>query len=233
MKTGSYAVDQLLGLFLATETESYFPLFHWFIFPAFGMLFGKLLRHAADKKRFYLSLLAPAGLLTLLYFYVAKNIDQPVFRALQDLNSLCSMNTADALMQLACNTFLICLCFLIVKHIGERGMKGVGFLSGNINRFYCVQWVCIGFVKLVFLLASVDVDSGNWYVCYLTAAAVIAVTCAATALYSGRFAEKWTAWFGKRKALWYAVVITLSLIVCVWAYGAGLPLPNYLNDYLY
>ena len=38
--TGNYAADQLLGFFIVTDAEAYFPLFCYFVFVAFGYALG-------------------------------------------------------------------------------------------------------------------------------------------------------------------------------------------------
>ncbi len=107
VKTGSYVLDQLLGLFILTESESYFPLLHWFIYPAFGMFFGTILKRVTDKKKFYSALLIPTGLVTLIYVYTAACVNQPFFMVLHDLNAVNSISITDVLAQLVCNVFLI------------------------------------------------------------------------------------------------------------------------------
>ena len=232
VETGSYVLNQFLGFFFLTRSESYFPLFNWFIFPAFGMLFGNILKHVRDKQKFYLSLLVPTGIVTVLYYWLAAYVDQPYFRVLRDLNAFNNMSITDALAQLLCNTFLICVSFFVTKILSERILKGVSFISGNVNRFYCVQWVLVSLIDGFFSLYCFHFVNSNCWLLYLTALAVILVTWIVVSVYSGRLAPKWAAFFGKRRALWYGVVIAASVIACAWAYGAGMPMPNYLNNYL-
>ena len=232
VETGSYVLDQFLGFFIFTKSESYFPLLYWFIFPAFGMLFGSILKHVRDKKKFYLSLLVPTGILTVLYFYLASSVDQPYFLVLRDLNAFNDMHFTDVLAQLICNTCLICVSFFVTKILSERIMKGVSFISGNINRFYCVQWVLIELVDAVNTLNGFRFGASTRPLLYLTALSVILVTWAVVYVYSRCLARRWEAFFGKRRPLWYGAVIAASVIVCAWAYGAGMPMPNLLNNYL-
>ena len=112
-------------------------------------------------------------------------------------------------------------------------MKGVNYISGNINRFYCVQWVLIMSIESALLIASVSI--ANSYECYITALAVIILTCIKVHVYLTFFAEKWRKFFGldkRRKTFWYGAVIAASAVCCAWAYSAGLPMPNFLNNYL-
>ncbi len=111
--TESYAFDQLLGLFIFTNTESYFPLFHWMIFPAFGMVYGDALLHVNDKKKFYGRLLILTTIVFVIYYYFGVRGDQNVFTVFKTWQSFSYMSIYDAFMQLFCNTAVICICFFI------------------------------------------------------------------------------------------------------------------------
>ena len=51
--TGYCFLNLVLGLFWKTQGHAYFTLFHWFIFPAFGMIFGEWLLRCKDKATAY------------------------------------------------------------------------------------------------------------------------------------------------------------------------------------
>ena len=53
VSTGCYPVDQILGFFWGTYSESYFPLFYWFIFVAAGHWFGEKYQFLRDKMQFH------------------------------------------------------------------------------------------------------------------------------------------------------------------------------------
>ena len=230
VNTGSYILDQFFAFFVATSAESYFPLFHWFIFPAFGMAFGTILKRVKDKKKFYTTLLIPTGIYTVFYIYVASCIDQPFFLVLHELEAFNRMNITDALSQLVCNTFLIGICFFITGILSDGINKGISFISGNINRFYCVQWVLVGWVEFVLRLIGYEVTQG--FVCYSIAIVLILLTWTIVSIYANRLAKQCAEFIGKRRPLLYGLVVAASVVTCAWAYGAGLPMPNMSNDYL-
>ena len=52
--TGNMYIDQFTGyLWENDDAQTYFPFLNWIIFPVFGYLLAKMLRHLADKKTFY------------------------------------------------------------------------------------------------------------------------------------------------------------------------------------
>ena len=69
VQTGCYPLDQLLGYFWGTDTESYFPLLSWFIFVAAGALFGKMYRRLQDKRAFHRICLPVGMVLTAVYLW--------------------------------------------------------------------------------------------------------------------------------------------------------------------
>lgn len=194
------------------------------------MVFGSILKLVKDKRRFYKTLLIPTGIFTVIYVFIAARIDQPFFLVIQNLESLNCMGIADALAQLVCNVCFICIGFYVSNILPEGMYKGVSFISGNINRFYCVQWVLIAFVNVALSLLSIEVTQA--LALYAIALALIVLTWLIVSFYSTQLAKGWAEAIGKNKVLWYGLVVAASVLACVWAYGAGLPMPNMWNDYL-
>ncbi|MBO4396344.1 MAG: DUF1624 domain-containing protein [Eubacterium sp.] len=229
--TGNYAVNQALGNFIFTESESYFPLFNWFIYPAFGLLFGTILKRVNDKKRFYLCLIIPTGIITAVYYVVGLCVDQPVFVTFQDPINYNAVGIFDAMMQLFAVVCLISLAFFITQTFSQKVMVPVNFISTNINRFYCTQWVIIGCCSVVFVYWFDPFPFDSAILCYLTALAVIVATWIIVYLYVKYLAGPTDKFIAKTKYVWYVIVVVLSVILCKWAF-IGLPMPNLFNDYL-
>lgn len=229
--TGSYALDQFFGLFVFTETESYFPLLNWFIYPAFGMVFGDVLQHVTDKKKFYGLLAVPCVIVSTVFYIIAIGYEQPVFTVIWDWKSFCYMRLPDALATMFANMLMLIIFFFLSLHAHEKVTHCIKFISGNINRYYCVHSV------LIYMLVSILLFfAGGFYTsagqCYLTAAAVLALTTLIVIVYDRYLAKRLTAFFGKHTLFWYAVVILLSVVICVWAISSGSVFPSLANDYM-
>lgn len=231
LDTGIYALDQLTGLFFATTSESYFPLFHWFLFPAFGMFFGDVLRHVADKTRFYGSLLIPTGIVTAIYYVLAIAVDQPFFTVIADWTTFCHMTIFDGTAQLFVNTALIGVFYFISLLITEKGMIPVNFISKNINRYYCVHYIFIDVISSM-LLARGRGKLQSTGAAVLVGLFVIAVTSFIVWLYDTRLAKPMRSFFAKHIFIWYALIILASIVLCVWAESGITEHANLLNDYL-
>lgn len=235
VNTGNYALDQFLGLFIFTNTESYFPLFHWMIYPAFGMVFGDVLLHVRDKKKFYTMLFVPTAIVFAIYYYVGLNTDQSVFTVFETWQSMSYMNIYDALMQLCCNTAVICICFFISAPLSEKAMQPVNFISKNILRYYCVHSVLVFSLQAILKLRT----GGKFYdpePCYAIALFMIIITTVIVYVYGKYMQKPVRSVIESHRGLFYGLVIVLSVLACIYA-GSGIDwdydsFPNMMNEYL-
>lgn len=232
IETGNYVLDQLIGLFIFTNSESYFPFFSWMIYPAFGMIAGKVLRHVADKKKFYGLLIGPACLLWILYYAVGINIDQPFFRVFIDWKSMCYVNIFDAAAHFICCIGLAAIWYFISLRASERVVSGAGFVSKNINRYYCVHLVLIN-IFLTFLELSGHGKLTTSFGCYFTAFVIIVLTTVILKFYINYWAAAVNGFIAKNRAAIRVAIVVLSVIACCWAFAGstGGDIPNLTNDY--
>lgn len=233
--TESYAFDQLLGLFIFTNTESYFPLFHWMIFPAFGMVYGDVLLHVNDKKKFYGRLLILTTIVFVIYYYFGLRGDQNVFTVFKTWQSFSYMSIYDAFMQLFCNTAVICICFFITEPLSKSAMRPIEFVSKNINRYYCVHSVLIYYAATMLEVLS-DGKFESAALCYIAALVIMLLTTLVVIIYGQYFAKPIGEIITSHRGLFYTLVIIASVLACVyagkgveWDYGS---FPNMMNDYI-
>ena len=230
ISTGFYALDQLFGLFVFTNSESYFPLFHWLIYPAFGMLYGEQLMHVKDKKKFYSILIGPLAVIFAVYYYIGICVDQPVFTVFSEWRTFCCVNIFDAIMHLFCNTLMITLGFFLTFKLSEKGAAPIRFIAGNINRYYCIHTVVVYFLE-VFLIEIAGIEV-NALICYSLAFFVIAICTICVIIYGKYMAAGCHEFFGRNIYFWYGVVVGMSIVLCIWASLGTAEFPNLLNDYL-
>ena len=228
--TGSYALDQLIGFFIATETESYFPLFNWLIYPAFGMMFGEILHYVKDKRLFYGMLFLPASIVAAIYYYIGLAVDQDIFTVFKVWQSFCYVNTIEAIAHLFCISVMICLFFFITFRLPDKAMEPALFISKNITRIYIVHYVIIE--SIVILTQKKIKESMTAGRCYAMAALLIVISMIIVWIYDKKFARTAAEFFGRHKYFWYGTVIVVSLILCIWAYTGGDVFPNMYNSYL-
>ena len=78
VQTGNYGIDQFLGFFWGTYSESYFPLFNWFIFVAAGQWFGEKYQDLKNKNRFHLISLLAGSAICVAYLFISFNVEQDI-----------------------------------------------------------------------------------------------------------------------------------------------------------
>ncbi len=228
--TGFYGIDQLLGLFVFTESESYFPLLHWMIYPAFGIVLGEVLQHVKDKKKFYGYLLVPTAIVWALYYYIGVFTDQTTLKFYYEYQSMAYVNPADALLQLVCNFSMLCMFYFLSCILPEKATGVVSFISKNINRYYCVHSVLI-YIISVTITTYFDKDVIGTPECYLICVIMIAATSFIVWLYDKKLYAKKDAFFSKNLGFWYAFVIVLTIAACCFAALGENNYPHLLNDY--
>lgn len=141
----SDAADLGLGLFintldLETLNAGVFPLLNWFLFVVAGYLFGKLLRHVADKKKFYLIFSGISGAVVAAYMLVA------IPRRLGMMGSLISyycIRLYDVAVCVCAAVFVLGVYHFLSIILPVKFKNAITEVSRNVNIIYCLQWVLI------------------------------------------------------------------------------------------
>lgn len=144
MSNGYDAVDYVLGFFMGTGAESYFPFLNWIIFPIFGMVFGRVLQETADKPLLYLKLNPICTMLMLGYLAMTVQFG---LMFLTD-GSYYRLSCLDALFFCILSMLVFCWCYGLLHLLPEK-VKGCFYRwSKNINTIYCIHWAILGFLKM-------------------------------------------------------------------------------------
>ena len=138
-----------IGYFIGTKIDfSYFPLFNWFIFPAFGILYGDYFSRCLDKNKFFK--FWPIFLLVSILFFVSTTMIPNAF--LSNEWSYYFMTTLDAVFCLIYIHGNLGFCHWISKFLPEKIRGMFTFLSKNITTIYLLQWFLIPFSFLLIFL---------------------------------------------------------------------------------
>ncbi len=145
---GGEAAQYLLGHFVVTsKLWSCFVFFNWYVFVAFGLLFGAILRRAEDLDRFYGAILRVSFPVMALY-YVLSIVFGPYFMTKNGWYYAVSLPEAAGFLSIDL-TLLSVFYFLLKKVRVERFSPFIG-MSRNITAIYCIHWCLIGFIDSVF-----------------------------------------------------------------------------------
>lgn len=176
---GSPAADYFLGHFLVTtEENSCFAFCNWYIFVAFGLWFGAVLRRTEDTDRFYGRLLRIACPVMAIYL-VLTGVFGLLFLTKNGWYYAASLPEAAGLLSI--DLTLLAAFYFLLKRIDVSRLRVFITMSRNLIRIYCIHWCILGFVDSIFcyLLGVVF----PWPFIYLFGAALIVL--------SAWLAERW------------------------------------------
>lgn len=148
--TGNWYIDFFNGLFFGVwgaEFDICFPLFNWFATVAAGYLFGTFYRRCLHPEKF----LAVLAVISLPVFvgYTAWAYPQELMLFREDDNFYYYMNIFDTLYCFSVFGVFLYLYYQIAKVLNGALTNICGTISRNINEFYMVHWIIIGFIKAI------------------------------------------------------------------------------------
>lgn len=143
--TNNGVIDLLLGVLIpnkylnGNEIYSCFPLISYFIYPAFGYLYGLFDKKIKDKKLYYSIVTPICGVISIGYAVIATNNN---FYCLSDIGYY-HPRTYDCFINIIATIFLCGAFYFISKYVPKVIEKFVVFTSSHINTVYCIHWVIL------------------------------------------------------------------------------------------
>lgn len=215
VNSNNFFVNQAMGYFWGNDSQSYFPLFNWFIFVAAGGCFGKMYLHLQDKNWFH-RICFPVGLaVTVAYFLICFNADQNIFRQFDDELWLAHRMLPDAVMTILANVWLISLFFYIAKLIPQKAIPTLTHPSKHINQYYCISWFWIYLVRFSISTNRMLNDDPSTMIAWCVA---LIITIATILVYNKWLKEKFDAFFGKHHTFWVVFIVVATLASTIYGY---------------
>ncbi len=157
---GGLVPNELLGLFVGTKSPdndeiiACFPLLNWFIIVIFGYLYGKCLRHCTNLNKFYAFAFPMSTAILAVYMGIAIPNKHGMMSG--NLDYFYQMNTLSAAVVISGAIFASGLYHYLAKIIPALIQRLLTRLSSNINSFYCIHWVMIGWINAVIIYLGMD-----------------------------------------------------------------------------
>ena len=146
--TGNYVSNLLLGhIVTTTEDTSVFTLLNWYIFVAFGMLFGAIIRRVENTGVFYKRLFAITGVVSVIYISLTFEFGM-MFLTKQRFYY--AVSTIEAIGLLCTDLFLLSAFHFIIKKFGVSKFGTAIEMSKNLTAIYIIHWCIIGFTDSIF-----------------------------------------------------------------------------------
>lgn len=137
--TGNYLVDQLLGFFVVTDAEAYFPLCCYFVFVAFGYALGGIYPRISDKDALANRMLLICGPIAVGYYLLRAFVPIPLLPEFDSTEMYIMKPVTDALANILMSLALLALFHKLLGH--RDAPKPVSHLSMHINQYYCLSYV--------------------------------------------------------------------------------------------
>ena len=142
-------LNVIAGHFVGIETVSGdpyiysdFPVIIWFIFYAFGYLFGYYYRRLKDKNKFYLIVSPVCIVISVLFCIWEIRGGFGMMMGAGD-NVFYHMHTGEAIICILACIGTMMIFWFISKIIPEKLRKPVESISRNVNQVYCIHWVLV------------------------------------------------------------------------------------------
>ena len=142
-------LNVILGHFVGVETVSGdpyiysdFPLLIWFIFYAFGYIFGYYYQRLKDKKRFY-NIVSPICLVIAVAFCAWEIHGGFGMMMGEGANVFYHMTTPEAFICIIAFIGCLMVSYYLAMIIPEKLKKPIESVSRNVNSVYCIHWVLV------------------------------------------------------------------------------------------
>lgn len=143
-----FPIGLLLGTYnvVSDTIYAYFPLFNWFIFVVFGMVFGDILKRVENKNKFY-GLIVPCSIL-IVSIYLIFAIPNSFGMINPNLVNYYHLTTFDVCFSIIACSGILGIYYFISLIIPAVIKTLITSISRNLNRIYCIHWIVIGNLEL-------------------------------------------------------------------------------------
>ena len=229
--TGVYALDQLLGFFIVTEAESYFPLCSYFIFVAFGYVLGDVYKHIRDKDGLSTRVLQICLPVVVAYYVLRFCVPLPLLPEFNTIEQYIMNPLSDAWV----NCFMaVCWMAIFHKLIKRRDGKApyiAMHLSLYVNSYYCISYTFYTPMATLLTATTGGVLPGTWlpflYGVLVFIACYFIINWNEKHLHFGIARLK-----GRRRMVVFAVIWLLTVAICIYAYPRIEVFATIWNEYL-
>ena len=227
----SYLASQFAAFFVVTNAESYFPLFNYFIFVAFGYFIGGYYPRIKDKNGLADLIMVICFPLTLLYYVLRYGLNLFPLPEVGTNIQYSLKPTPDAIMTCVFTLGLIAFLYKVTRITGGKLPKFIMHLSKHINSYYCLSYLFILPVQTVLVAVRGDLIEGlGWLILY---SLFVIAACVVLIELNERY---WHIHFatlrGKKLLIFTVCVWVLTVVIAAYAYPKIETFANIWNDYL-
>ena len=139
----SFLLSQLLGFFVLTNAEAYFPFCSYFIFVAIGYWLGGIYQKISNKDKFYNNILIVCLPIVTIYYYLRMNYNFPMFPECGYNEHYCLFPGPDAIATCLVNLIALALFYKIDMFLKGNTPYFVKHSGKNLNQYYMIHYTLI------------------------------------------------------------------------------------------
>lgn len=222
---------QMLGFFIITKAEAYFPLCCYFIFAAFGYFIGGYYPRVKDKNALSNRVMLICFPIALAYYVVRFTVDIPFLPELGTDLQYNMKPTPDALATCLFTLGFIALLYKFVLLIKGKIPKFVLHFSENINRYYILSYMFI--LPVQSLMIAIWGTRMPGKILPIVYSLLVTVACYFIIELNNKHLNiHITSLKGKKMIIFAVVVWVLTIAIALYAYPRIEEFANIWNDYL-
>ena len=147
----NYIISQLMGYFVLTKSEAYFPLIGYFVFVAFGYWIAGYYQRMSNKDKFY------NRILIYQYFRVKNKI--PKLAEYNSIPHYCLSPGPDSIHRILSNMTILAIFYKIDKFLGKTP-EFIRHCGKNLNQYYMISYIVTQHVN-IFMKATKGEESNS------------------------------------------------------------------------
>ena len=227
----SYLVSQILAFFVITNAESYFPLFCYFVFVAFGYFIGGYYPRIRDKDALANRIMAVCFPLAAIYYVCRFTMKMSFLPELGSDLQYSMKPTPDAIATCLFTLGFLALLYKFVKLIGGKLPGFVTHFSTNINSYYCLSYLFILPVQTVLIALTGQLFPGK--IIPIVYSFFVVFACYALIELNDRYWHIHFATLKGAKMIVFTVSVWITTVaIIVYAYPRITEFANIWNEYL-
>ena len=227
----SYLANQMIGFFIISDAESYFPLLCYFIFVAFGYFIGGYYPRIKNKRALANRVMAVCFPLALIYYIFRFTLDMPFLPELGTDLQYNMKPTPDAIATCLFTLGFLALLERFVEAIGGKLPKIVSHFSAYINSYYCLHYMFILPVQTLLIALTGHLFPGK--ILPILYSFFVIAACYFLIEWNER---NWQIHFstmkGKKLVIFAVAVWVATIAIAAYAYPRIEEFANIWNDYL-
>lgn len=225
----NYLLSQLMGYFVVTNAESYFPLCCYFVFVAFGYWLGGIYLRIAEKRLIAKRVLMVCAPLCAVWFMLRAGGVIPWLPEFNSYLQYILMPGPDAWATCLLTVTLLAAFTLLLK--GSEAPPIASHMSRHINQYYCVSYMFILPMQMLLMLTRGELMPG-WllpalYTVFVEIACYFVIEWNQKHLHFGIVKLS-----GKKRAFVFAAIWIATLVAVAYIYPRIDVFANVWNDYL-